>query len=144
LQLKSAGLPIFWDNDLGEKQIAERLGGSSIAYLPYPDGASERRTTLKAALLNGMVVITTRGPHTPDDLDGVVRFCRGPEEALAVIRVLLERPEERLRVGASAVRYGQQYTWERIAKLHLEIYHSVLAKKSSQSVIETERTKMLG
>jgi glycosyltransferase involved in cell wall biosynthesis len=143
LRLKATGLPIIWDNNLSEEQVAKRLAGASFAYLPYTDGASERRTTLKAALLSGLAVVTTRGPHTPRDLEGVVRFCRSPEEALAEVGSLVESPEDISKMSVKAVEYGQQYTWERIAKLHLEVYHSVLNKRLSRSTIQTEDSKLL-
>ncbi len=143
LRLKAAGLRIIWDHDLTEEQIAKRLAGASIAYLPYPDGASERRTTLQATLQSGLAVITTRGPHTPRDLEGVVRFCRTSEEALAAVNSLIQSPEETSRMAAKAVQYGQRSSWERIAKLHLEVYDSVLSKRSSRSTIRAENTKLL-
>jgi len=144
LRLKARGLPIIWDCDLSEEQIAKRLAGSSIAYLPYPDGASERRTTLNAALLGGLAVITTRGPHTPRELEGVVRFCRSSEEALVAVRALVGSPEEISKMAVKAVEYGRGFTWERIARLHLEVYSSVLSKKSSRGTIQAENTKLLG
>lgn len=111
LRLKATGLPIIWDHDLTEEETAKALARATFAYLPYTDGASERRTTLKSALLSGLAVVTTRGPHTPRDLEGVVRFCRSPEEALAEVRSLLNAPEERANMAVRAVQYGQQYTW---------------------------------
>jgi glycosyltransferase involved in cell wall biosynthesis len=143
LRLKATGLPIIWDQDLSEEQIAKRLARSTIAYLPYPDGASERRTTLKAALLSGLAVITTRSPHTPRDLGGVVRFCRNSEEALAAVNSLIQSPEETSRMAAKAVQYGQRYGWERIAKQHLRVYDSVLSKRSSPSMVQAENAKLL-
>jgi glycosyltransferase involved in cell wall biosynthesis len=143
LRLKATGLPVIWDRDLSEEQIAKRLAGASVAYLPYTDGASERRTTLQAALLSGLAVITTRGPHTPRSLGAVVRFCRSPEEALAAVWSLIQSPEETSRMAAKAVQYGQRYNWERIAKLHLRVYDSVLSKRSSRSMIRTQNTKLL-
>jgi glycosyltransferase involved in cell wall biosynthesis len=143
LRLKATGLPIIWDYNLGEEQTAERLAKASIAYLPYPDGASERRGALKAALLSGLAVITTRGPHTACDLEGVVRFCRSPEEALAEVLSLVESPEERSKMAVKAVQYGQQYTWERIAKLHLNVYNFVLGKRSIRRMIQAEKAGVL-
>jgi len=134
LRSRSAILPIIWDDDLEEAQIAQRLARSSIAYLPYPDGASERRATLKAALLNGVAVITTRGSHTPGDFDGLVRFCKDPEEALGVVRSLLESPPEIATLSRKAVEYGQRYTWERIAYLHALTYQNILSPRSRYEI----------
>lgn len=144
LRLKAAGLPIIWDRDLSGGQIAERLAESSIAYLPYWDGASERRTTLNAALLSGLAVITTRGPHTPNGLDGVVRFCQSAGEALEAISSLVKSPEERSKMTAKAVQYGQRYSWEHIAKLHIDVYHSVLANRSRRRTVPVRNRRVPG
>ncbi len=141
---KATGLPIIWDRALNEEQVAERLASTSIAYLPYWDGASDRRTTLRAALLNGLAVITTRGPQTPRDLGRVVRFCQNSKETLAEIASLIRNPEEISRMRTKAVQYGERYSWESIAKLHLEIYHSVLRKRSSYNIVQAENRKVTG
>jgi glycosyltransferase involved in cell wall biosynthesis len=138
LRLKSLGLPVIWDRDLSDEQVAERLAGTSIAYLPYWDGASERRTTLKAALQSGMAVITTRGRHTPENLLTAVRFSRNPEDALAQILSLIANSEETSRLRANAMQYAQQYSWESIAKSHLEVYQSVLNSRSSNHMVPAE------
>jgi len=137
LRSKASALPIVWEHDLTEEQVADRLASSSVAYLPYPDGASERRASLKAALINGVAVITTRGAHTPTDLEGSVRFCQTPEEALAAARTLLDSAEERARLVKRAVQYVRQYTWEVIAELHSAVYKDVLSRKCSRGTQNT-------
>lgn len=129
LRSEASHLPILWDLDLSEIQIAERLGQASIAYLPYPDGASERRTTLKAALLNGVAVLTTRGHQTPRTFANVVRFCQKPEEALAAIRLLTQHSDEIARMASAAAQVGRTYSWKRIAELHLRVYQHLLSQK---------------
>jgi len=130
LRSKTSTLPIIWDNELSEQEVAKRLASSTVAYLPYPDGASERRATLKAAFANGVAVLTTRGSQTPLDLEGVVRFCSSPEEALVAARSLIAHPEETVRLVSKARQYVQQYTWERTAELHAAVYKNVLDPKS--------------
>lgn len=140
-RLRSSGgedLPVTWDLDLGEEQVAERLASSSIAYLPYPDGASERRATLKAALANGVAVITTRGPQTPRNLEGLVTFCEAPAEALAAALFLLDHPNERARLVRNGDRYVGQCTWERIAELHLGIYRNLLSLCRGRDTLRLE------
>jgi glycosyltransferase involved in cell wall biosynthesis len=129
LRFKSTGLAFVWDRDLSEEEIAERLSRASIAYLPYPDGASERRTTLKAALLSGLSVVTNLGPNIPPELRETVRCCESSRHALEVIRALIESPGELSNMSRKAVEYGQRFSWERIAKQHLQIYDSVLSSK---------------
>jgi glycosyltransferase involved in cell wall biosynthesis len=142
LRAKAAGLPIVWDCDLSEQQIAQKLAESAIGYFPYPDGASERRGTLKAALAGGLAVITTRGPHTPHDLQEVVIFCQNPAEALNAVRSLIANPEKRSMMAKQAARYGEAYKWERIADLHAQVYRSVVSKRTTQGRIQAEYTDL--
>lgn len=126
LRAQSADLPIRWSLDLTAEQIAEELARAQISYLPYPDGASERRTTLKAAMINGAAVITTRGAHTPSGWETAVKFCQTPQEALKTICALVNDKDEIGRMAASAMQLGQSHSWEYIAQRHLEIYRSIL------------------
>jgi glycosyltransferase involved in cell wall biosynthesis len=126
LKAVTSDLPVIWDFDLSEREVAHRLSSSAIAYLPYPDGASERRTTLKAAFLNGVAVITTRGPHTPASIKSLVRVCQSPEEALTAICSLREEQALREELADKGRRYGSQFTWERIALAHRLLYDSLL------------------
>jgi len=129
LKSQAQELPVIWDLDLPEAEVAMRLAETSIAYLPYPDGVSERRTSLKAALLNGNAVITTRGAHTPGNLETVVRFAQTPEQALASIYDLMSHAQEITRMSNAAVHSAQRYTWERIAELHVRVYEGLLSGK---------------
>jgi glycosyltransferase involved in cell wall biosynthesis len=126
LRRKSEGLPVIWDVGLPDSQVSCRLAGASIAYLPYPDGASERRTTLKAALSNGMAVVTTRGSSTPAEIAEVVRFAASPAEAVNVVQSLLADESERLRLTEGAARYIAKFSWSLIAEAHCRIYQRLV------------------
>jgi glycosyltransferase involved in cell wall biosynthesis len=142
LRSETTDLPIIWDLDLSEEQVAERLAQASIAYLPFPDGASERRTTLKAALLNGVAVLTTRSGQTPHSLERAVRFCTSAEEVLSAICHLFHHTEEMERMAVAATSLGRRYTWERIAGLHLRVYQSVLRRKVRHVHIQPDRAQL--
>ena len=49
---------------LSPEQVSIHLQASDVAIQPYPDGASARRTTLMAALANGVPTVTTLGRFT--------------------------------------------------------------------------------
>jgi glycosyltransferase involved in cell wall biosynthesis len=132
LQARASTLPIIWDYELDEQQVASKLAAASIAYLPYPDGASERRATLTAVAQNGVAVITTRGPHTPSQLDKAVMFCKSPEDALAAATFLASNPEPRAKLVHEAHRYARQFAWERIAELHGALYRQLLSLPSQR------------
>jgi glycosyltransferase involved in cell wall biosynthesis len=127
LRLRSAELPIIWDAELNNDQVATRLAGCSVAYLPFPDGASDRRSTLKAMLASGVAVVTTRSSHTPTSLESVVRFANSVEDSYAVIERLMNDRQEREKLRDKAIEYMRQFTWDRIASLHLHVYESVQA-----------------
>lgn len=135
LKSKTSTLPIIWDDELSERQVARRLASSSIAYLPYPDGVSERRASFKAVLLNGVTTITTRGQHTPFNLEGLVSFCATPEDALAAVHFLAENGEHRTLLADKARQYALQFTWERIAEAHIELYKSVISLRRSDTLV---------
>lgn len=126
LRAKSAGLPITWDSGLKEGEVAQRLAKASLAYLPYPDGAAELRSTLKSALLNGLAIVTTRGAQTPANLEGVVTFAQTPSEALAAIRLLREDREMREAQSRKAAEYVKDWTWEASARSYARLYEYCL------------------
>jgi glycosyltransferase involved in cell wall biosynthesis len=122
MKAETAALPVVWDLNGSEEQVAERLASSQVAYFPFPDGASERRTSLKAALANGVAVVTRAGAHTPEAMKTFLTFAGTPREAMGAIRSLFQSPMERARLARNAADYLQQCTWERVAELHAAIY----------------------
>ena len=138
LRLQSEQLPIIWEGDLDHDQVAGKLAVTSIGYLPFPDGASERRTSLNAMLANGVAVVTTRGPHTPKGLEGAVKFAATPEEAFERIRFLVENPAEIENLRQRAVAYMQQFSWDRIADLHLRVYEGILGSRVSNVALSKQ------
>jgi glycosyltransferase involved in cell wall biosynthesis len=129
LRSATAELPVIWDLDLSEEQVAERLASSAVAYFPFPDGASERRTSLKAALANGVAVVSNRGSHTPPNMESSLTFAENPKEALIAARALIESQEERTKLARNAGEYLRQCSWERVAELHLAVYTKLLSPK---------------
>jgi glycosyltransferase involved in cell wall biosynthesis len=128
LRLRSAQLPILWNTTVSTEEVAKQLSSCSVGYLPFPDGASERRASLKAMLANGVAVVTTYGASTPPSFAGVVRFANGIEEALGAIQQLLSDRSEQRQLRARAIEYMRQFCWERIAHLHLDVYEEVQAE----------------
>jgi glycosyltransferase involved in cell wall biosynthesis len=126
LRQRSRDLPITWDIDLGEDAVAERLAGTSIGYMPFPDGASGRRTSLLALLANGVATITTRGAHTPQDMDKAVLFSRGPEETFRMIEELCSDDAFRERLSGKGRAYAAQFSWDAIAQRHVELYERLI------------------
>jgi glycosyltransferase involved in cell wall biosynthesis len=133
LKAETEVLPVIWDLNRSEEEVSERLASSAVAYFPFPDGASERRSTLKAALTHGVAVVTTLGTHTPEAMKNSIKFAATPREALSAIRALFQDSQERARLSNSAADYTQNWgTWEQVAERHLAIYRSVLSAAPSR------------
>jgi glycosyltransferase involved in cell wall biosynthesis len=125
----SRGLPVEWISGLSAEDVARELGRASVAYFPFPDGISERRSTLLAAMGNGAAVVTTAGAQTTEALRGAVCVVRTPDEAIAVIDRLLEDDTERERIAAAGRRYYAALAgWPEVARRHMEVYRELLGR----------------
>jgi glycosyltransferase involved in cell wall biosynthesis len=129
LRADAQGLPIEWRLGVERAEVARAIAQAGAAYLPFPDGASERRGTLLAVLGNGVPTVTTHGRHTPSALDDCVIYADTPERALSRINQVLGDPPLRLRLARNASAYASRYSWPGIARQHVDVYRSVLAKR---------------
>jgi glycosyltransferase involved in cell wall biosynthesis len=87
--------------------IAEYLRACDLALQPYPDGASGRRTTLMAALANGLSVVTTLGALSePIWADGAVAVAPADDaDRLARLAFdLLDCPDRLAELGLAGRR----------------------------------------
>lgn len=128
----STKLPITLDLNLSAEDVAERLSRATLAYLPFPEGASERHGSILAALANGLPVITTKGKFTPPALSQTARFSATPREAVTIAKELLDDPSLRESLSARAVQYAKQFSWDSIAEAHLRTYEKVLAEQRKE------------
>jgi len=126
VRLYSVDLPVRWEIGLSDLTVAELLARSRIAYVPFPDGASERRGSLLALLANGVVTITTLGPHTPRELYGAVEFAQSPKQALQILQNLAADSNRQRRLSAKARAYASRFTWDAIATEHIALYERTL------------------
>ncbi|HUN61526.1 MAG TPA: glycosyltransferase family 4 protein [Candidatus Sulfotelmatobacter sp.] len=129
VQAVSSTLPVTWDLNLSAEDVAQRLGRATLAYFPFPEGASERHTSILAALANGLPVITTSGQFTPNELNRSAIFCTSPKEAMDATKQLVENPALRKSLSAQAFQYAKRFSWDSIAEAHISTYEKVLAGK---------------
>lgn len=99
---------------LAADEVAACLRACDVMLQPYADGASGRRTTLMAALVNGVPVVTNRGPATEGvwETSGAVVFPNHalPESLGDAVVQLLNDPDRRRRVAtAGAALYAAQF-----------------------------------
>lgn len=130
LQDAAADLDVDWVMDRSPHEVARLLSESLVCILPYADGATYRRGTLLAAMLNGAPVITTRSSETPTDLvhGQNVYFARTVEDYIQGLHDLLN-PAIYQRISANARRLAQQFDWSSIAIRHKDLYQRLLNVK---------------
>lgn len=122
---RSRDLPIIWTLDKSESEVAKLLAESAVAYLPFPDGASERRGSLKVILSAGVVCISTEGRRLPEPLRRQLVIARDGEEAFAKAVALLADQQRCDLLSSASVDYAKSFSWEHIARRHIQIYQAM-------------------
>ncbi len=116
---------IQWSFDRNPEEVSELLSRASLGYLAFPDGASERRGSLKAACMAGLACITTRSEQTSKQLEEAVVMAGTPREAAELAVRLMAAKDERMALSRRAYHYSQEFAWNRIADLHIQMYEEV-------------------
>lgn len=122
LRKKTEHMPIEWAIGLSEEEVMRKLASAGFGYLPFPDGASERRGSLLALLANGVITVTKVGAQTPACFSSFLCYAKNPDEALK--KILQMRSDEEL-LNAKKIRikeYMEGRTWSYIANMHINMY----------------------
>jgi glycosyltransferase involved in cell wall biosynthesis len=108
--------------NLSDAEVADLLNNSKIAYLPFPDGVSERRGSLFASLVNGAAAFTTIGEFTTEALAKAVIDIEkySLEDALSNHNLLMKKREAAEHFIETQMPHG----WEDVAKG----YHNFLTR----------------
>jgi glycosyltransferase involved in cell wall biosynthesis len=124
-QLRSASDPrIAWTGTLPSHHAAARLASAWCVYLPYPDGVSERRSSLLAALTCGAPVITTEGAATTPAMKQSFMIAATPAEAVQLARRL--GPHERALSVKGFEAFARSHDWATIGERHEQVYRSLI------------------
>jgi glycosyltransferase involved in cell wall biosynthesis len=126
LRERSVDLGVQWELGLSGQALSRALSSTDIAYVPFPDGASERRSSLIALLSFGAAVITTKGSHTPTAMRDAVWFATSPGEAASRVEALDSNANQKELLRQQAQAYAKKFDWQHIATAHRAIYQSVL------------------
>ena len=123
----SSGWPVQWVLDRTDEELAVLFAQGGIAYLPFVDGASDRRGSLKTVLAAGLPTITTESEQTPQNLRNTVLFASDPRAAFDCARHLMESIQERERLAIAALEYARTFSWQSIAEAHIRLYEELPA-----------------
>ena len=117
---------IQWTGFQPDAEVSADLAACDVILLPYTDGASLRRGSLMAALAQGCPIVTTTPQvPVPELVDGQ-DLCYVPandaQAAAQAIRRLAANPALAAKLGDHARQASTQFTWESIARQHLDLY----------------------
>jgi glycosyltransferase involved in cell wall biosynthesis len=117
-----------WELDPSASEVAQLFSNSNFVYLPFPDGASERRSSLIAALGNNIPIITTLGLQTPESFKGIMEFATDPKNALEILSRWDKDKAIPESLKSKALEYSHRFNWNSIATLHTNLYQKIYYK----------------
>ena len=128
---------VLWTGFTSSDQVSANLLAADCAVLPYREGATLRHGSLMAALTHGLPIVSTQTSAGVEADPGMFPMLRDGESALlvppedpahlaAAIERLMIDPVLRLRLAQGAVGLSKQFTWDAIARRHLEVYGKLL------------------
>lgn len=113
---------IFYDKN--EQEIAEILLNCKIAYLPFPDGISERRGSALAVFKTGGLIVTKKGNFTTKAFESCCNFVDDYKEAANVIEELLCKDnafyEYRQKQNEIFLMENFPDSWDSVAKMYID------------------------
>jgi glycosyltransferase involved in cell wall biosynthesis len=118
-QARSMGMDVLLG--ASEQEVAAALSAASVAYLPFPDGATARRGSILAAASSGLPVISTSGPFTTPELAAALLMTRSPAEAAEMILNLRDDSARLQDAHLRSERLGRMFTWESTAERYVDV-----------------------
>ena len=110
------------------QEVSDILSQTKIAYLPYPDGLTERRGSFLASLLHHCIIVTTKGNFTTDAQLSTFNFVN-KEEAHTKIIEILNYPSETIdeQINKINIYISNQIpsSWEDVAKEYQAIINTL-------------------
>jgi len=108
-----------------EDELSRLFWNGAVAFLPFTDGVSPRRTSLLTLLAHGVVVLSTP-PAPPPFIHGEGIFLHTRAEEFIETMKRLLNPEEFFKQRQKALRLSQAFSWDAIGNAHLALYHRLL------------------
>jgi len=102
--------------NLEQTEVSELLNNSKVAYLPFPDGISERRGSVLASFINGAIVVTTFGKFTTKELEkATIDISRQNLKEILLNTLQLETKQKE---GLEYMNTQLPHGWEEIAQAY--------------------------
>ncbi len=131
--IKAKGLEhkVLWTGYIPQSEVAAYLRSATLAVFPFTEGAGLRRTSLLAALANGVPVITTIPVSNLAAAELIDRqnsrlIPPGDVQALKMaMEELLADPDLRQTLSENGLKLSTKFDWPAIANCHLNFYNSL-------------------
>lgn len=128
--------------NLPDVAVAQRLATATYAYLPFPDGASAKRGTLAAAIVNKLIVITRHSELTPQWMRSATLDAQYPEEVLKLFARLQADAAFRDAAAKQTAQASARFRWDAIALRHGDLYESLLNEKLREGLPHSYESRM--
>jgi glycosyltransferase involved in cell wall biosynthesis len=124
---------VLWTGFTASDQVSANLLAADCAVLPYREGATLRHGSLMAALAHALPIVSTQASAGLEVDPGLFPMVRDGESALlvppedpaglaAAVERVMTNPALRLRLAQGAAELSKLFTWDAIARRHLEVY----------------------
>lgn len=144
LQEKLRAPWVTFTGALKESEIENLFRKTAVMLLPFADGASVRRGTLQAAWAFGLPVVTTApGANEPairDDGNCLFAEINSPKSWADAIARVIDDPVLATRLSDEGFKTADSFSWDRLAKLHLNIYDRILDSKHDRKADRDARS----
>ena len=133
LKRDAAAANIEIAQNLSIEQVADVLARSTVALMPFPDGASFRRGSMFAAAACGTPIVTTTGADTPPELSAYIEPARTIDELSALTLTLLRDPAARDAAHRRSVDMSDKFGWEQTADSYCKVFRELREIGSSRA-----------
>jgi glycosyltransferase involved in cell wall biosynthesis len=125
-QCEELGISI--EQNRSDNEVADLMQAITYAYLPFPEGASDKRGSLIAAMVNGLIVLTPHTMVTQHWIKAATIATASPAEAEQVLSKLsMSTDGGRGLIKPEGAR--PPFDWSEIASRHVTLYRSLLSRQ---------------
>lgn len=116
---------VKWTGYMPDDRLADAYGAMDV--LVYPSRWATESGSLLHGIAYGRAVIASNvAPFKEKEQMGILQTFENVDDLAQKIQFLLDNPSERLKLSEAATKYAEKTSWINIAKLHVELYKSIL------------------
>jgi glycosyltransferase involved in cell wall biosynthesis len=126
---------ICWTGYVPDDEVSANFAAADLCVLPFSDGVSFLHGTFHAALAHSLPIVTTQPrvhlPELVNEKNVLLVPPRSPKALAQAISRLETTPGLRQILGDAARTLSGQFTWDKIARQTIDLYHTIGAGAQS-------------